>query len=74
MGIVNTGIKQKTIKNDVSLKGVGLHTGKDVTLTFKPAPENTGFAFKRIDLEGAQDIQTKVMIRLVPGKHWWLTA
>ncbi len=52
MGIINTGIKQKTIESEVSLKGVGLHTGKDVTLTFKPAPENTGFAFKRIDLEG----------------------
>ncbi|WP_250436257.1 bifunctional UDP-3-O-[3-hydroxymyristoyl] N-acetylglucosamine deacetylase/3-hydroxyacyl-ACP dehydratase [Hanstruepera flava] len=57
MGIINTDIKQKTIKNDVSLKGVGLHTGKDVVLTFKPAPENSGFAFKRIDLEGSPIIE-----------------
>ncbi len=50
--IVKTDIKQKTIAKEVSLKGVGLHTGKDVTLTFKPAPENSGYAFKRVDLEG----------------------
>ena len=44
MAIINTDVKQKTIKSEVSLTGVGLHTGKDVTLTFKPAPENAGFA------------------------------
>lgn len=44
--------KQKTLKSDVSLSGVGLHTGKEVQLIFKPAPENHGFVFKRTDLEG----------------------
>ena len=44
---------QCTIKKEVTLKGVGLHTGKNVTLTFKPAPVNTGYVFKRIDMEGA---------------------
>ncbi|MEM9679371.1 MAG: bifunctional UDP-3-O-[3-hydroxymyristoyl] N-acetylglucosamine deacetylase/3-hydroxyacyl-ACP dehydratase [Bacteroidota bacterium] len=57
MAIVNTDVKQKTIEKKVTLKGVGLHTGKDVTLTFKPAPENSGFAFKRIDLEGEPIIE-----------------
>ncbi len=57
MGIVNTEIKQKTIKKAVSLVGVGLHTGKNVTLTFKPATANTGLAFKRIDLEGMPIIE-----------------
>jgi UDP-3-O-[3-hydroxymyristoyl] N-acetylglucosamine deacetylase/3-hydroxyacyl-[acyl-carrier-protein] dehydratase len=42
---------QCTIKQEVTLTGVGLHTGKNVTLTFKPAPANTGYVFKRIDLE-----------------------
>ena len=46
-------VNQTTIKREVSLHGVGLHTGQNVTLTFKPAPINQGFAFKRIDLEGA---------------------
>ncbi|WP_289045722.1 bifunctional UDP-3-O-[3-hydroxymyristoyl] N-acetylglucosamine deacetylase/3-hydroxyacyl-ACP dehydratase [uncultured Olleya sp.] len=57
MGIVSTDIKQKTIQKEISLTGVGLHTGKEVTLTFKPASENTGFAFKRIDLEGTPVIE-----------------
>ncbi|EGV44836.1 bifunctional UDP-3-O-[3-hydroxymyristoyl] N-acetylglucosamine deacetylase/3-hydroxyacyl-ACP dehydratase [Bizionia argentinensis JUB59] len=57
MGIINTDIKQKTIGSEVSLKGVGLHTGNDVTLTFKPGPENSGFAFRRIDLEGSPIIE-----------------
>jgi len=45
-------VKQKTIKNDISLSGVGLHTGKEVKMTFKPAPINNGFTFVRVDLEG----------------------
>lgn len=57
MGIVKTDIKQKTIQKKVSLKGVGLHTGNDVTLTFSPAPVNSGFAFKRMDLEGTPTIE-----------------
>ncbi len=43
--------KQKTIKKPVTLSGKGLHTGLQVDLTFKPAPENHGYAFQRIDLE-----------------------
>ena len=43
--------KQHTIKNEVTLKGVGLHTGKEVKMTFKPAPVNTGYVFKRVDLD-----------------------
>ncbi|HEU4790944.1 MAG TPA: bifunctional UDP-3-O-[3-hydroxymyristoyl] N-acetylglucosamine deacetylase/3-hydroxyacyl-ACP dehydratase [Flavobacterium sp.] len=45
-------VKQKTIKTEISLTGVGLHTGKEVTMTFKPAPVNNGFTFVRVDLEG----------------------
>ncbi|TDQ25529.1 bifunctional UDP-3-O-[3-hydroxymyristoyl] N-acetylglucosamine deacetylase/3-hydroxyacyl-ACP dehydratase [Tenacibaculum caenipelagi] len=51
--------KQKTIKNEVTLSGVGLHTGNEVTMVFKPAPENHGFAFKRVDLEGEPVIEAK---------------
>lgn len=60
MKIVKTEERQKTIKSNVSLTGVGLHTGANVVLTFKPAPVNTGFAFKRIDLEGAPKIEADV--------------
>src|SRR5690606_10651969 len=44
-------------KNEISLTGVGLHTGKEVTMTFKPAPVNHGFSFVRIDLEGHPEIE-----------------
>lgn len=43
--------KQKTIKSSVTVSGVGLHTGQTVTLSFKPAAENTGIQFVRTDLE-----------------------
>jgi len=49
--------KQKTIKNEVTLSGVGLHTGNKVTLTFKPAPINYGYVFVRKDLEGEPVIE-----------------
>lgn len=45
-------VKQKTINTEISLTGVGLHTGKEVKMTFKPAPINNGFTFVRLDLEG----------------------
>jgi UDP-3-O-[3-hydroxymyristoyl] N-acetylglucosamine deacetylase/3-hydroxyacyl-[acyl-carrier-protein] dehydratase len=49
--------KQKTIKKEVTLSGVGLHTGNKVTLTFKPAPINHGYVFVRKDLEGEPIIE-----------------
>ena len=52
--------KQRTIKEEVSLEGVGLHTGKEVKLTFKPAPENTGYVFRRTDLEGNPEVEADV--------------
>lgn len=55
--MINCNLKQKTIKNEVSLSGVGLHTGQEVTLTFKPAPENHGYTFVRTDLEGKPVIE-----------------
>jgi UDP-3-O-[3-hydroxymyristoyl] N-acetylglucosamine deacetylase/3-hydroxyacyl-[acyl-carrier-protein] dehydratase len=45
-------IKQRTIKAPVSLSGSGLHTGEKVIMTFNPAPENHGYKFRRIDVEG----------------------
>jgi UDP-3-O-[3-hydroxymyristoyl] N-acetylglucosamine deacetylase/3-hydroxyacyl-[acyl-carrier-protein] dehydratase len=45
-------VKQRTIQKPVTVKGRGLHTGVDVELTFNPAPDNHGYKFKRVDLEG----------------------
>ena len=52
-------LNQQTIKNEITLKGIGIHTGKEVTMTFKPAPVNHGYAFVRIDLEGQPVIEPK---------------
>ncbi len=48
--------QQRTIANAISYTGVGLHTGNLTTLTFKPAPPNTGIRFKRIDLDDSPEI------------------
>jgi len=44
--------KQRTLKAPISFKGKGLHTGLEVNMTFKPAPDSHGYIFKRIDLPG----------------------
>ncbi|MGG6543902.1 UNVERIFIED_CONTAM: bifunctional UDP-3-O-[3-hydroxymyristoyl] N-acetylglucosamine deacetylase/3-hydroxyacyl-ACP dehydratase [Prevotella sp. 15_C9] len=43
--------KQKTLKGSFSLFGKGLHTGYSLTITFNPAPDNTGYKIQRIDLD-----------------------
>ncbi len=45
-------VKQRTIKSAITISGVGLHTGKFVTMTLLPAPENHWYQFRRIDVEG----------------------
>lgn len=52
-------LNQKTIQNEITLKGIGLHTGKEVTMTFKPAGTNQGYAFVRVDLEGKPTIEPR---------------
>jgi UDP-3-O-[3-hydroxymyristoyl] N-acetylglucosamine deacetylase/3-hydroxyacyl-[acyl-carrier-protein] dehydratase len=51
---------QQTIKRPISLTGRGLHTGVQSTITFKPAPENHGYVFQRIDLPGKPIIHALV--------------
>ena len=50
-------VKQTTIKSEITLEGVGLHTGQNVKMTFKPAPVNNGYTFVRVDLEGQPVIE-----------------
>ncbi len=42
--------KQRTVKREISIAGIGLHTGNNCTMTFRPAPPNTGIRFVRADL------------------------
>ena len=48
--------KQQTIKNEISINGIGLHTGVKTIATFKPAKENFGIRFKRLDLKECPEI------------------
>lgn len=45
-------MNQLTLQSPFTVKGKGLHTGMEITATFNPAPENSGYKFKRIDIEG----------------------
>jgi UDP-3-O-[3-hydroxymyristoyl] N-acetylglucosamine deacetylase/3-hydroxyacyl-[acyl-carrier-protein] dehydratase len=44
-------VKQKTLKSNFTLNGIGLHTGKNIHVNFLPAPDNHGIKIKRVDLE-----------------------
>ena len=58
--MITTDIKQTTISKPISLSGVGLHTGQDVKLTFKPAKADNGYTFTRVDLEGNPIIEANI--------------
>lgn len=45
-------MKQRTLKSAFTVSGKGLHTGLQIEATFNPAAENTGYVFRRVDLEG----------------------
>ena len=68
-------IKQRTLKNVIRAMGVGLHTGKKIYLTLRPAPVDSGIRFRRIDLEQPVEIlarpenvgDTKLSTTLVKG-------
>jgi len=53
-------VQQRTIQRPITLNGVGLHTGVSTTMRFKPAPENYGIRFKRVDLGGGPEIPALV--------------
>ena len=52
-------MKQRTIHRETSIKGKGLHTGEQVQMTFKPAPDNHGVIFRRVDLYGKPEIKPR---------------
>src|SRR3954468_9062063 len=56
-----TILKQRTIKTIVKTVGIGLHSGRKVDLTLRPAPANTGIVFARIDLPVPVDIPASAL-------------
>ena len=49
-------LRQRTLKTTVRATGVGLHSGEKVYMTLRPAPENAGITFRRVDLEHPVDV------------------
>jgi len=48
--------KQRTVKQEISISGIGLHTGNTCTMTFKPAAPNSGIRFVRTDIDGNPEV------------------
>src|SRR5262245_35626076 len=53
-------LQQQTLERPATFAGVGLHSGNRVTMTFQPAPPNSGIRFRRVDLEGKPEIEARV--------------
>ncbi len=54
--LLESSLRQRTLKNAIQATGVGLHTGKKVLMTLRPAAENTGVVFRRVDLDPVVNI------------------
>jgi len=52
-------VKQRTLKNSVSVTGVGLHSGEKVTLGLRPAPVNSGIVFRRVDTKPIEEMRAR---------------
>jgi len=66
--------KQRTIEREISLKGVGLHTAKNVNVTFKPADIDTGINFIRTDLPARPVIKASIGSLLSQSRSWRRTS
>lgn len=55
-------VKQRTLKSSVSVTGVGLHSGKKVSLSLLPAATNTGIIFRRVDIKPVIDIPANALL------------
>ena len=60
--------QQRTLRSEVSIEGTGLHTGKQVRATLKPAPPGTGLVFRRVDLDDQPLLRATV--ESVAGTSW----
>jgi UDP-3-O-[3-hydroxymyristoyl] N-acetylglucosamine deacetylase len=54
-------LKQRTVKSVIKATGVGLHTGRKVVMTLRPAQPNTGVVFRRVDLDPPRDIRASAL-------------
>lgn len=52
-------IKQRTLRNAIRATGVGIHSGRKVFMTMRPAAPNTGIVFRRVDLDHPVEIKAE---------------
>ncbi|MBK5186713.1 MAG: UDP-3-O-[3-hydroxymyristoyl] N-acetylglucosamine deacetylase [Gemmatimonadaceae bacterium] len=61
--------RRHSIGGPVSLQGIGLHLGRECTLTFHPAPSGEGIVFRRIDLPGAPTVLARADLAVLTERH-----
>ncbi len=66
--------QQRTLQKEVSFSGKGLHTGHETTITLKPAPENSGRRFVRVDIDSKPQIPASVHQVLSTSRRTTLTS
>lgn len=64
------GAKQTTLRDEVSVTGVGVHSGRNVTLALLPADDDAGIVFRRVDAEGKIERQVRADVRAVTATEF----
>ena len=64
------GAKQTTLRDDVALSGIGVHSGKPVTLTLHPGDDDTGIVFQRVAADGAIEREIRADVRAVTATEF----
>src|SRR3954465_11076762 len=59
-GLLSIVSQQQTLRQKVSYSGVGLHSGNRVTMSFLPAPANSGLRFRRVDLDDKPEVEARI--------------
>lgn len=64
------GAKQTTLRDEVTVTGVGVHSGRNVTLALLPADDDAGLVFRRVDAEGNIERQVRADVRAVTATEF----
>ncbi|RDV05828.1 UDP-3-O-acyl-N-acetylglucosamine deacetylase [Undibacter mobilis] len=64
------GAKQTTLRDEVTVTGVGVHSGRNVTLALLPADDDAGIVFRRVDAEGRIERQVRADVRAVTATEF----
>ena len=68
------GAKQTTLREEVAVSGVGVHSGLPVTLTLSPADDDTGIVFQRVTADGTIEREVRADVRAVTATEFASTC